>query len=191
MRALATNLFVFWSVQISHTMKRLLLLFIVASSTFCFTQSEAFTTNFKQVFLQSIKGLESLKGAAVEGGHSSTVAFSDFDKAIISKSESIGTLGLVLTKKMESEEKGTELLAAYETQIAALLPTGDFVRSQSYQAEYVGYMKTIYDFNSPKMADKQKRPTVEMGVTNKDGVIELVIAVYEPFFKNQYAPKMP
>lgn len=172
-------------------MKKLLILLFTAITSLCFVQSDAFKTNFKQVFLQSIKGLESLKGAAVEGGNTSTVAFSDFDKAIICKSESIGTLGLVLTKKVESEEKGKELLASYETQIAALLPAGDFVRSQSYQAEYVGYMKTIYDFNSPKMADKQKRPTVEMGVTNKEGVIELVIAVYEPFFKNQYTPKMP
>ncbi|MFM9984968.1 MAG: hypothetical protein ACKVOK_07010 [Flavobacteriales bacterium] len=172
-------------------MIRLLYIFSIAICSFAFVQSDAFKTNFKQVFLQSIKGLESLKGATVEGGNASTVAFSDFDKAIISKSESIGTLGVVMTKKVESEEKGGELLAAYESQIAALLPVGDYVRSQSYQAEYVGYMKTIYDFNSPKMADKQKRPIVEMGVTNKDGIIELVIAVYEPFFKNQYTPKMP
>jgi hypothetical protein len=172
-------------------MKKLLILLFTAITSVCFVQSDAFKTNFKQVFLQSIKGLESLKGAVVEGGNTSTVTFTDFDKAIISTSESIGTLGLVLTKKVDSEEKGNELLASYETQIAALLPAGDFVRSQSYQAEYVGYMKTIYDFNSPKMADKQKRPTVEMGVTNKDGVIELVIGVYEPFFKNQYTPKMP
>ena len=172
-------------------MKRLLIILFAAGTSLCFFQSDVFKTNFKQVFLQSIKGLESLKGAVVEGGNTSTVAFTDFDKAIVSKSESIGTLGVVMTKKVASEEKGAELLALYETQIAALLPAGDYVRTQTYQAEYVGYMKTVYEFNSPKMADKQKRPSVEMGVTNKDGLIELVVAVYEPFFKNQYTPKMP
>jgi hypothetical protein len=172
-------------------MKQILFILIVAGSSLCFIQSDEFKANFKQVFVQSIKGLESLKGATVEGGNTCTIVFPEFDKALVSESESIGSLGVVMTKKLDTEEKGADLLASFETQIAVLLPAGDYVRTQTYKADYVGYMKTVYEFNSPKMADKQKRPTIEMGVTNKEGVIELVIAIYEPYFKNQYSPKMP
>ena len=92
-----------------HTMKHLLFILIVAGSSLCFIQSDEFKANFKRVFLQSIQGLASLKGATVDGGNTCTIVFAEFDKALVTESESIGSLGVVMTKEVDSEEKGLDL----------------------------------------------------------------------------------
>lgn len=170
---------------------------VVAVSLFSFT-TDTFKQRFQQVFLQSIKGLEALKGSVSDGGNQSTILFPEFASATIGKDESLGVLGLVLMGEVVVDEAAAKKsLEDWEQQIAALLPAGDYVRSQTYDPNVAGYMKTVYDFNSGKMADKQKRPTVEMGVyLNGTGFLEgtafqVQIKLLEPYFKNQYTPKMP
>ncbi|MFN0030943.1 MAG: hypothetical protein ACKVOR_02145 [Flavobacteriales bacterium] len=171
--------------------KRFLFVCVLAVSLISFI-TETFKQNFQQVFLQSIKGLESLKGTATTSGHVCTVAFAEFNSVVIATDESLGVLALTLTANAGTDEAAAKKsLADWETQIAALLPAGDYVRSQTYDADVVGYMKTIYDFNSGKMADKQKRPSIEMGVYMSGTEHQVRIKLFEPFFKNQYTPKMP
>jgi hypothetical protein len=52
-------------------------------------------------------------------------------------------------------------------------------------------MKTMLEFNSGKMADQQKRPTIELGVVEDGGKFVLTMILFEPYFKNQYKPVMP
>ncbi len=164
---------------------------VVAVSLFSFT-TDTFKQRFQQVFLQSIKGLEALKGTATDGGNQITVLFPEFVSATLGKDESLGVLVLELRESStEGEELSKTVLAKWEAEIAALLPSGDYVRSQTYDADVVGYMKTIYDFNSGKMADKQKRPSIEMGVYMDGNAFQVRIRLLEPYFKNQYTPKMP
>ncbi len=102
----------------------------------------------------------------------------------------MGVLALRLSSEVMDEEAGKDLMPRMEAMVNGALPAGDYIKSQTYGGDnYVGYMKTVYEFNSSKMADKQKRPAVEIGIIKTGDKMEVVVLLIEPFFKNQYEPR--
>jgi hypothetical protein len=145
----------------------------------------------KQAFTQSIQGLASYKGTQVSAGKwNSTMSVPDCDRVFIVQDEASEVLVLRAEMNVANEGTATDMMSRLENQVALMLPAGEYVRSQTYGGQdHIGYMKTVFDFNSTKMADKQKRPTIEMAAIKTDAGCMVVITVFEPYFKNQYTPK--
>jgi len=52
-------------------------------------------------------------------------------------------------------------------------------------------METLLDFNSSRMAEQQKRPTVELGIVGSDSIFAVAMSMQEPCFKSQDKQVMP
>jgi hypothetical protein len=145
----------------------------------------------KDAFTRSIQGLSVLKGSQVAPGKwTSTLSVPDCERTFIVQDEASEVLVLRAEMPLINEGTATDMLARLEDQMARMLPPGDYVRSQTYGGQdHVGNMKTVFDFNSTKMSDKQKHPTVEMAAVKTSAGAMVVISIYEPYFKNQYSPK--
>lgn len=163
---------------------------ILAVSVNAIAQENSFAERFRAAFVQSISGLDAIKGVSNAGQWQSTIAFPEFAESKIVMDETLGVLALRLSFTVMDEEAGTESMPRMEALVAGALPMAEYTKKKTYGGEnYVGYMKTVYEFNSEKMADKEKRPSVEIGIIKTGDKIEVVILLYEPFFKNQYQPK--
>ena len=62
----------------------------------------------------------------------------------------------------------------------------DFIKRDKYSKEYIDYKQLLFEFNSDKFADLQKRPTVIIGVVKKGDGYAVQLKLTEPYFKNQY-----
>ena len=151
--------------------------------------AQTFSENFKSVFLQSIKGLESQKGVKAGTVWTCKTAFTDFETADIINDEGKGVLALELTKYFKEPADAKDWLAKWEDEIEKLLPEGDYKKSKTYDAAVFDYMKTIFEFNAPDLATVKKRPSITLGIYEYSGSYALKIYLYEPYFKNQYQPK--
>ena len=62
----------------------------------------------------------------------------------------------------------------------------DFNKRDKYSKEYIDYKQLLFEFNSDRFADVQKRPTVIIGVIRKGDGYAVQLKLTEPYFKNQY-----
>ena len=62
----------------------------------------------------------------------------------------------------------------------------DFNKRDKYSSEYIDYKQLLFEFNSDKFADLQKRPTVIIGVIKEGDGYAVQLKLTEPYFKNQY-----
>jgi hypothetical protein len=141
---------------------------------------EGLKTDFQSAFTTSIKGLQNSK-PAMKG----------FDRVNVIKDETLGVYGAKCEKTYPSADEAETALQKMTAEIAAWLPAGEYASRRTYNSTYAGSMKTMFEFNSGKMADQQKRPTIELGVVEDGGKFVLTMILFEPYFKNQYKPVMP
>jgi hypothetical protein len=153
--------------------------FVILTSSFCVAQ-EGLKTDFQSAFTTSIKGLQNTK-PSLKG----------FERVNVVKDETLGVYGVKCEKTYPSAEEAETALQKMTTEMANWLPAGEYASRRTYSAAYAGSMKTMFEFNSGKMADQQKRPTIELGVVESDGKFVLTMILFEPYFKNQYKPVMP
>jgi len=174
-RALFRKFEIHYSVM--KTLLSLTLALLLSATTFA---QGGLKYEFQSAFLNSIKGLEN-SAANLHG----------FDRSLIAKIESLGVFALTAEKEYPSLADAETALAKLTDEIATFLPVGEFNSRRTYSANYAGSMKTLFEFNSSKMADQQKRPTIEMGIVETGSNFTLTLTLFEPYFKNQYKPVMP
>lgn len=151
--------------------------------------SQDFKTEFRKIFTSSIKGLESAKGVAVGGGWATAEKLTGYTNATIKKDDDLGVLYIQFSIVCSSEEEGKKLMATKEAEVMDALPAGQYNKTSTYDMDFIPSMKTLFEFNSQKMADLQKRPSLEMGLIDDNGRVLLVLNLFEPYFKNQYTPQ--
>lgn len=152
---------------------------VILTASFGIAQ-EGLKTDFQSAFTTSVKGLQN-----------TNPAMKGFDRVNVIKDETLGVYGAKCEKTYPSAEEAETALQKMTTEMATWLPSGEYASRRTYSAAYSGSMKTIFEFNSGKMADQQKRPTIELGVVEAGGKFVLTMILFEPYFKNQYKPVMP
>jgi hypothetical protein len=168
-------------------MKGILSLIICTSISFS-TFSQEFKTEFQRIFTASIKGLESTKGGAMGSSWTTSEKLPGYSSAFVKKDEDLGVLYIQYSVVCTSEAEAKTLLATKEKEVADALPVGQFKKSSTYDMDFMGSMKTIFEFDSKSMSDVQKRPNLELGIIDDNGTIKVVMNLFEPYFKNQYKP---
>ncbi len=158
---------------------------VIASQT---SYAQDFKTEFRKVFSASIKGFESNKGIAVGGGWSTEEKLAGYTDVMIKTDEDLGVLYVQFSIICANADDAKVLLASKELEVVDALPAGQYNQTKTYDEDYLTSMKTIFEFNTPKMADLQKRPSIEMGAVDVYGTVMVVLNLYEPYFKNQYTP---
>lgn len=167
-------------------MKKLIFLFAVCFlQVLAFAQDGSFEGNFKHIFSTSISGLDKLKSDARGDAWDAATSLPDAVCAV-GFDEEKGLHFFRASYPLADKEAAKALKKSLGDQVEALLPAGDFVRSETYSADCFDYMKTVLDFNTPKFADKKKRPVIELKAIDNEGV-RLDLLIYEPYFKNQYS----
>lgn len=136
-------------------------------------------SSFREAFVASIRGLD--KVYPLEG----------FTRTNLVKNETAGVNTIRAEKDFGSVQSADDALKALTADIETWLPAGDYTSRRSFSSAYHDSMKTLFEFNSPKMADQQKRPVVELGVEESSSGARLVLILMEPYFKGQYKPAMP
>jgi hypothetical protein len=150
--------------------------------------SQDFKTEFQKIFTTSIKGLESTKGGAMGGSWTTSEKLPGYTAAFVKKDEDLGVLYIQYSVVCTSEAEAKTLLAAKEKEVAEALPVAQFKKSSTYDMDFSGSMKTIFEFDSKSMSDVQKRPNLELGILDDNGTIKVILNLFEPYFKNQYKP---
>jgi hypothetical protein len=150
--------------------------------------SQDFKTEFQRIFTASIKGLESAKGAAIGDSWTTSEKLPGYSSAFVKKDEDLGVLYIQYVVLCTSEAEAKALLTTKEKEVADALPVGQFKKSSTYDMDFSGSMKSIFEFDSKSMSDVQKRPNLETGIIEDSGTFKVVMNLFEPYFKNQYKP---
>ena len=141
---------------------------------------DAFKTEFRNWFNQSIKGLDTQNRNASFESAATCMIQEDKDKGIVS---------MVAIYKAADKDEATLLKQELGDLVEASLPAGDYARTKSYGARYFDYLKIAFEYNSDVFAEKKKRPSVEIGAIKRDSGYTIELILFEPYFKNQYSPK--
>jgi hypothetical protein len=141
---------------------------------------EAFAKEFETAFSESIQGLESFKDTEP--------VLLSCNRADFEYEEDNGIWSLKMVFNCYSKDEAIRTKDMLANEVEKGLPAADFSRTKGYGAEYIDYLKWSFEFDSPKFAEKKKRPSVEIGVLKHGEDYRTVITLREPYFKKQYSP---
>jgi hypothetical protein len=164
-------------------MRTLLVILIACVAVAKPSKAQDFNTEFREVFGHSVKGFSDwLSNGTLTRNFPSISGVQT-----VVKDDDLGVLVFQSNQSLTGAGEAETAKTSLEGNIEKALPAGQFSKRTTYSLS-AGCMKTIFEFKSDKMAEQQKRPSVEVYVTEQDGSSSVVFRIAEPYFKNQYTP---